>query len=212
MSIRTPRLLLEPYTVGHAERMLAGAPTDDDHWAEGYPFADELDVARLYLRIVAEHGDPAPFGPYFVQLRATGEAIGGLGFFGPPDAATGVVEFGYGLVPDRSRRRPGDRGRHRRGAAGRRVGSPRRTGRHDAGERGVAARHGEGRHDGGRALGGIRRLRRPVLSSRGGRPARPRYRFSPARLEFQPRGNNSVAQHVSNRPARPTPAAAPAPR
>ncbi|KQQ93223.1 hypothetical protein ASF62_16005 [Leifsonia sp. Leaf325] len=99
MPILTQRLILAPYTVGHAERMLAGAPTDDDHWAEGYPFADELDVARLYLRIVAEHGDPAPFGPYVVQLRETGKAIGGLGFFGPPDAATGVVEFGYGLVP-----------------------------------------------------------------------------------------------------------------
>ena len=86
-------------------------------WADGYPFADELDVARLYLRIVAETGDPAPFGPYVVRLRETGEAIGGLGFFGPPDAATGVVEFGYGLVADRARRGPRDRGRHRRPAS-----------------------------------------------------------------------------------------------
>lgn len=98
MPVLTPRLLLEPYTVAHAERMLVGDPAGSDRWADGYPFADELDVARLYLRIVAEHGDPAPFGPSVVRLRETGEAIGGVGFFGPPDAADGAVEFGYGLV------------------------------------------------------------------------------------------------------------------
>ncbi|MEL4319322.1 GNAT family N-acetyltransferase [Leifsonia sp. YIM 134122] len=121
MPILTARLILEPYTVDIAERLLAGVPAASDLWADGYPFADELDVARLYLRISAEHGDPAPFGPYVVRLRATGEAIGGLGFFGPPDAAAdgtgedatldadggdtpggtlgGTVEFGYGLIP-----------------------------------------------------------------------------------------------------------------
>lgn len=35
---------------------------------------------------------------YLVRRTGDGRAVGGLGFFGPPDA-TGQVEFGYGLVP-----------------------------------------------------------------------------------------------------------------
>lgn len=35
---------------------------------------------------------------YLVRRTDDGNAVGGFGFFGPPDA-TGRVEFGYGLVP-----------------------------------------------------------------------------------------------------------------
>ena len=35
---------------------------------------------------------------YLVRRRSDGLAVGGFGFFGPPDE-TGTVEFGYGLVP-----------------------------------------------------------------------------------------------------------------
>ncbi|AMB59831.1 hypothetical protein AWU67_14265 [Microterricola viridarii] len=81
-----------------AERVLAGTPGDEDQWEGGYPFADELDVVSMFLNIVAEQGDPAPFGPYIVRRQSDGAAIGGIGFFGAPDAA-GLVEFGFGLVP-----------------------------------------------------------------------------------------------------------------
>ena len=35
---------------------------------------------------------------YLIRRRSDGSAVGGIGFFGPPDD-TGTVEFGYGLVP-----------------------------------------------------------------------------------------------------------------
>ncbi|WP_412875571.1 GNAT family N-acetyltransferase [Curtobacterium flaccumfaciens pv. flaccumfaciens] len=38
------------------------------------------------------------FTMYLVRRRSDGLAIGGFGFFGPPDDK-GTVEFGYGLVP-----------------------------------------------------------------------------------------------------------------
>jgi RimJ/RimL family protein N-acetyltransferase len=36
---------------------------------------------------------------YLVRRTSDGLAVGGLGFFGPPDPS-GRVELGYGLVPD----------------------------------------------------------------------------------------------------------------
>ena len=94
----TERLVLHPFSVEEAERVLAGTPSDEYRWEGGYPFADELDVVRMFLSIVEEQGDPAPFGPYIVRRIDDGAAIGGIGFFGAPSAA-GVVEFGFGLVP-----------------------------------------------------------------------------------------------------------------
>ncbi|MGO7983529.1 GNAT family N-acetyltransferase, partial [Rhizobium johnstonii] len=67
-------------------------------WEVGYPFADELDVAEMFLRILRDHGDPVPFGPYVIRRRSDSAAIGGIGFFGSPDEH-GSVEFGFGLVP-----------------------------------------------------------------------------------------------------------------
>lgn len=43
-------------------------------------------------------GDPQPFGAYEIRRREDGEAIGGIGFHGPPDE-DGAVTIGYGLVP-----------------------------------------------------------------------------------------------------------------
>ncbi len=98
MDTLTERLILHPFTVEEAERVLAGEPGAEDQWEGGYPFADELDMVRMFLNIVEEQGDPAPFGPYIVRRQGDGAAIGGINFFGAPDAA-GLVEFGFGLVP-----------------------------------------------------------------------------------------------------------------
>lgn len=77
-----------------ARRIVNGTPAPGDRWHPEYPLADELDV----LRPLADATDPDPvFGPMMI-LDASGVAVGGIGFFGPPDA-DGSVEIGYGLVP-----------------------------------------------------------------------------------------------------------------
>lgn len=90
----TPRLVLHPIAPGEAARIVARSPGPDDHWHPEYPFADELDPLATLMQ------DPEPdpvFTLYQVRDRATGLAVGGIGFFGAPDA-DGAVELGYGLV------------------------------------------------------------------------------------------------------------------
>lgn len=98
MSARNDRLTLHPFTVDLAHRVLNGTTEPGDEWEGGYSFADEIDLVREFLQIVAEQGDPAPFGPYLIRRGQSGPAIGGISFFGPPDEH-GVVEFGFALVP-----------------------------------------------------------------------------------------------------------------
>ena len=95
MIIQTERLTLQSITPEIAGRIVAREGRGDDLWHPEYPFADELDP----LRGLAVTRSPHPvFTMYMIRRRADGFAIGGLGFFGPPDDA-GRVEFGYGLVP-----------------------------------------------------------------------------------------------------------------
>ncbi|MFC4244879.1 GNAT family N-acetyltransferase [Gryllotalpicola reticulitermitis] len=87
-----------------AESVLARTPLDGDLWASDYPLEDELDAIRAFLD-PARIGSPmaSPFGLYVIRTLGDGRAIGGIGFFGPPDA-TGAVEVGYGVVPSARRR------------------------------------------------------------------------------------------------------------
>ena len=92
--VRTARLVLHPIRPGEAARIVAGVPGSDDRWHPEYPFEDELGP----LRSLAGPGAPHPvFTLYQVRDAASGLAVGGIGFFGSPDAE-GAVEFGYGLV------------------------------------------------------------------------------------------------------------------
>ena len=94
MSETGPAVDLHVITAAEAARIVAGTPLPDDRWHPQYPLADELDV----LRPLAD--DPAPdpvFGLMMIRDEA-GIAVGGIGFFGPPDS-DGAVEVGYGLVP-----------------------------------------------------------------------------------------------------------------
>jgi len=78
-----------------ARRIVARDEQPGDDWHPEYPFADELDP----LRSLGAASSPDPvFTMYLVRRRSDGLAVGGIGFFGPPDD-TGTVEFGYGLVP-----------------------------------------------------------------------------------------------------------------
>lgn len=92
--IETERLVLRPYRPILAARIADGAPRDP-RWADGFPGDGEQLAARMFLQAGAPAG---PWVPYTVELRATGQVVGGAGFHGPPDR-DGMVEIGYGLVP-----------------------------------------------------------------------------------------------------------------
>lgn len=78
-----------------ARRIVARDEQPGDDWHPEYPFADELDP----LRSLGAASSPDPvFTMYLIRRRSDGSAVGGIGFFGPPDG-TATVEFGYGLVP-----------------------------------------------------------------------------------------------------------------
>ncbi|HET6826994.1 MAG TPA: GNAT family N-acetyltransferase [Amnibacterium sp.] len=92
--VRTARLVLHPIPPDEARRIAGRAPGPDDRWHPDYPFEDELDPLTSLAGATAP--DPV-FTLYQVREAASGLAVGGIGFFGPPDEA-GAVEIGYGLV------------------------------------------------------------------------------------------------------------------
>ena len=63
-------------------------------WHPDYPLDNELDPLRTLATATSA---PTDFTLYQMRLQTSGVAIGGIGFFGPPDA-DGTVEIGYGLV------------------------------------------------------------------------------------------------------------------
>jgi RimJ/RimL family protein N-acetyltransferase len=85
-------------TVSEAEHVVAGKPESGAHWEPGYPTDGDVIAARRFLGTCASTGDPQPFGNYEIRRREDGQAIGGVGFHGPPDE-TGSVTIGYGLIP-----------------------------------------------------------------------------------------------------------------
>ncbi|AZH81976.1 N-acetyltransferase [Plantibacter sp. PA-3-X8] len=94
MIIRTERTTLAPISPALARRIVERDERDGDAWHPEYPFADELGP----LRGLAESTDGDPIFTMYLIRDADESAVGGFGFFGPPDS-TGRVEFGYGLVP-----------------------------------------------------------------------------------------------------------------
>jgi RimJ/RimL family protein N-acetyltransferase len=90
-----PRVRVQPIDGQLARAMLAGVPAPELDWAEGFPMASVLDIART---IAAAEAPLGPFLAYVVVSRADGRAIGDAGFHGPPNSA-GEVEIGYALVP-----------------------------------------------------------------------------------------------------------------
>lgn len=85
-----------------AERIYLAQPAASDHWAEDYPLADELDALRFFLASPALPQEHEVFGLYSVHDDAQ-RAVGGIGFFGPPDEEARVT-IGYGIVPSARRR------------------------------------------------------------------------------------------------------------
>lgn len=94
----TSPITLHPISPEHARRIVARDPLEGDAWHPEYPFDDELGPLRPHA--AATSWDEV-FTFYQVRETATGLAVGGIGFFGPPDAVgprAGIVELGFGLV------------------------------------------------------------------------------------------------------------------
>ncbi|WP_285036414.1 GNAT family N-acetyltransferase [Plantibacter sp. ME-Dv--P-095] len=94
MTIHTARTTLEPISPALARRIVERDERDGDAWHPQYPLADELGPLRGH----AASTDHDPVFTLYLVRDAAGLAVGGFGFFGPPDS-TGAVEFGYGLIP-----------------------------------------------------------------------------------------------------------------
>ena len=96
--VATRRLILHPFVLEEAERVVRRAPAPTSNWDADYPMQDEVDILRAFVAEVRAGMDHGAFTVYEVRTRARSLSIGGIGFFGPP-TADGVVEVGYGLVP-----------------------------------------------------------------------------------------------------------------
>lgn len=114
LALRTPRLVLFPATTEVLEAELAspealGRILDVDVPASWPPELYDADAARWAIRWLADHGDEADWCLYYVAATPTGLAdcrpalVGVAGYKGAPDVA-GVVEIGYGVVPEQRRR------------------------------------------------------------------------------------------------------------
>jgi RimJ/RimL family protein N-acetyltransferase len=89
------RVRVEPIDSRLASAMLAGVPGSDLEWAPGFPLASVLDIART----IAAASEPlGPFLAYVIVRELDGQAVGDVGFHGPPNA-DGEIEIGYALVP-----------------------------------------------------------------------------------------------------------------
>jgi RimJ/RimL family protein N-acetyltransferase len=95
--LHTERLVLRAADEAEAKRIFAREPADDDRWADGYPFEGDVVALSGFLDATDKHGEQRPFGYYQIVRRDDGNAIGGIGFKGPP--RNGTVEIGYGLIP-----------------------------------------------------------------------------------------------------------------
>ncbi|VXB87519.1 conserved hypothetical protein [Microbacterium sp. 8M] len=85
---------LDPIDPALAARIIAREERPGDDWHPEYPFEDEL----VPLRSLAARDSADPVFTLYAIRDDDGLAVGGFGFFGPPDES-GTVEFGYGLVP-----------------------------------------------------------------------------------------------------------------
>jgi RimJ/RimL family protein N-acetyltransferase len=95
--MRTENLELRRVGADEARRIVGGTPDESDAWAEGFPREDDVDGLKGKLDGLEGKNDTGPFGVLLISYLATGEAIGTIGFYRPPDEQ-GQVTIGYGLV------------------------------------------------------------------------------------------------------------------
>ena len=66
----------------------------------GYPLDGDARACAAFVNQISPGTSTNPFGYY--QIVIDGVVVGGIGFHGPP--RDGLVEVGYGVVPDYRRR------------------------------------------------------------------------------------------------------------
>ena len=114
LALRTPRLVLFPATTEVLQAELASAEAlgrtlGVDVPTSWPPELYDADAVRWAIRWLADHGDEADWCLYYVAAMPTETTsdrpalVGVAGYKGSPDVA-GVVEIGYGVVPEQRRR------------------------------------------------------------------------------------------------------------
>jgi RimJ/RimL family protein N-acetyltransferase len=87
-----------------AERVMRGSrgrdPQRDLPWAKDYPLDGDARACAAFINQITPGTSSNPFGYY--QIVVDSVVAGGIGFHGPP--RDGLVEVGYGVVPDYRRR------------------------------------------------------------------------------------------------------------
>ncbi|MEO7146384.1 MAG: GNAT family protein [Terrimesophilobacter sp.] len=99
MELQSLRLILHRIEQSEAQAIVDGSGRDGPSpgggsWHPDYPLDAELDPLRV---LATATNTPTDFTLYQMRLRISEVAIGGIGFFGPPDSE-GTVEVGFGLV------------------------------------------------------------------------------------------------------------------
>ena len=104
LAIDTARLRLQPLIIGAAQAALEdrvglaarfGARVPDE-----WPAADVRSFLPMYAQLIGEVAAREGWGIWLIRLPAEGIVIGDIGFKGPP-GATGSVEIGYSVLPQR---------------------------------------------------------------------------------------------------------------
>ena len=82
MEIESLRSILENILPDLAGRIVARHQTDDDNWHPEYPL--EVELVPL-VRLAATSSPDPVFAKYLIRRKSDAYAIGGVGFFGPPE-------------------------------------------------------------------------------------------------------------------------------
>ena len=105
-SVTRAAVALRRLPVAEAELVLAARPTTSMQaaWHPQYPLAETLEGLTWLFAAWQEMGGLDPASPWWTyQLMVDGQAVGDIGFHGPPDPA-GRLTIGYQVVPAAQRR------------------------------------------------------------------------------------------------------------
>lgn len=80
--LETARLLLRPFTPAELDAVAAGEPME--HFAEGFPTAEDIDFARESLLAGGYFFTESVYARMAITEKETGEVVGTAGFVGPP--------------------------------------------------------------------------------------------------------------------------------